>query len=58
MGVAKSFRDLRVYQLARVIDRADDFCKYSSDTDYRGIVKEEPSKTDDSFFGKLDEPTH
>src|SRR4030088_330349 len=24
--------------LARMIDRASDFCKYSSDTDYRGII--------------------
>jgi four helix bundle protein len=41
--------------LARMIDRAADFCKYSSETDYRGIVNEEPLKTDDVFFGDLDE---
>ncbi|MBV9876715.1 MAG: four helix bundle protein [Verrucomicrobia bacterium] len=94
MGVAKSFRDLRVYQLtreavseifeafkgfppgeryeltdqirrsaratkalSRMIDRADDFCKYCSDTDYRGIVKEDPLIVDDSFFNALDEKT-
>jgi four helix bundle protein len=43
--------------LARMIDRAADFCKYSSDTDYRGIVNEEPLKADDSFFAELDETT-
>ncbi|MFY9983841.1 MAG: four helix bundle protein [Chthoniobacterales bacterium] len=43
--------------LARMIDRAADFCKYSSDTDYRGIVNEEPLLTDDVFIGDLDEPT-
>jgi len=29
--------------LARMIDRASDFCKYSSDTDYRGMIMEEPT---------------
>ena len=29
--------------LARMIDRASDFCKYSSDTDYRGMILEEPT---------------
>ena len=29
--------------LARMIDRASDFCKYSSDTDYRGTIMEEPT---------------
>jgi four helix bundle protein len=43
--------------LARMIDRADDFCKYSSDTDYRGIVKEDPLPADDSFFVESDEKT-
>jgi len=43
--------------LSRMIDRADDFCKYSSDTDYRGIVKEDPLQADDSFFNALDEKT-
>jgi predicted nucleotidyltransferase len=28
--------------LARMIDRASDFCKYSSDTDYRDMTMEEP----------------
>jgi four helix bundle protein len=28
--------------LARMIDRASDFCKYSSGTDYRATAKEEP----------------
>ena len=41
--------------LARMIDRAADFCKYSSDTDYPGIVNEEPLTTDDLFFAELDE---
>jgi four helix bundle protein len=43
--------------LARMIDRADDFCKYSSDTDYRGMVREEPLTANDSFFAELDEKT-
>ena len=43
--------------LARMIDRASDFCKYSSDTDYREIVNEEPFLTDDSFLSGLDEAT-
>jgi predicted nucleotidyltransferase len=43
--------------LARMIDRAADFCKYSSDTDYRGLVNEEPLPTEDVFIGDLDEPT-
>jgi hypothetical protein len=29
--------------LARMIDRAADFCKYDSDTDYRGMVAEDPA---------------
>ena len=41
--------------LARMIDRAADFCKYSSDADYRGIVNEEPLMADDSFLVELDE---
>ena len=44
--------------LSRMIDRADGFCKYSSDTDYRGIVKEDPLIVYDSFFNALDEKTH
>jgi four helix bundle protein len=43
--------------LARMIDRAPDFCKYSPDTDYRGIVNEDPSLADDILIGELDEPT-
>jgi four helix bundle protein len=43
--------------LGRMIDRTADFCKYSSDTDYRGVVNEEPPTTDDIFFGDLDEAT-
>jgi four helix bundle protein len=43
--------------LSRMIDRAGDFCKYSSDTDYRGIVKEDALEPDDSFFNALDETT-
>jgi 23S rRNA-intervening sequence protein len=43
--------------LSRMIDRAGDFCEYSSDTDYRGIVNEEPLTPDDSFFNALDEKT-
>jgi len=43
--------------LSRRIDRAADFCKYSSGTDYRGIVKEDPFEADDSFFNALDEKT-
>ena len=42
--------------LARMIDRAPDFCKYSPDTDYRGIVNEEPLLADDILIGDLDEP--
>lgn len=43
--------------LARMIDRASDFCKYSSDTDYREIVNEEPSTAEDSYLANLDEAT-
>lgn len=99
MGIAKSFRDLRVYQLARkavgeifaatnafpreeryeLTDqirrsaratkaliaegwarrryKASDFCKYSSDTDYREIVNEEPSTAEDLYLADLDEAT-
>ena len=41
--------------LARMIDRASDFCKYSSDTDYREIVNEESSTAEDLYFVDLDE---
>jgi 23S rRNA-intervening sequence protein len=90
MDVAKSFRDLRVYQLARkavseifeisrgfpseeryeltdqirrssmlarMIDRASDFCKYSPDTDYRETVNESPFIADDSFLSSSDGAT-
>jgi four helix bundle protein len=43
--------------LARMIDRASDFCKYSSDTDYRGIVNEEPLIADEWFRGERNEAT-
>jgi four helix bundle protein len=43
--------------LSRMIDRAGDFCKYSSGTDYREIVKEDPLVVDNSLFAELDEKT-
>jgi four helix bundle protein len=43
--------------LARMIDRASDFCKYSSDIDYREIVNEEPSTAEDLYLADLDEAT-
>jgi four helix bundle protein len=39
--------------LARMIDRASDFCKYSSDTDYRGIIMEDLT---DWFGEKIVDP--
>ncbi len=39
--------------LARMIDRASDSCKYSSDTDYRGMIMEDPA---DWFGEKLVDP--
>ena len=39
--------------LARMIDRASDSCKYSSDTDYRGMIMEDPA---DLFGEKLVDP--
>ena len=39
--------------LARMIDRASDFCKYSADTDYRGVIMEEPA---DWFGEKIVDP--
>jgi hypothetical protein len=36
--------------LARMIDRASDFCKYASDTDYRMMAKEEPHIWDEVFI--------
>ena len=80
MSAARSFRDLRVYQLARtaarevfelsrmdptwrsiggmvgrMIDRAADFCKYASDTDFRGTVMEGPLTIDEMLFDGLDD---
>ena len=43
--------------LGRMIDRASDFCKYSSDPDYRGIVNEEPFIADEWFRGERNEAT-
>jgi four helix bundle protein len=40
--------------LARMIDRASDFCKYDSDTDYRGVVMDDPSSWQDVMFNDLD----
>lgn len=40
--------------LARMLDRASDFCKYSSDTDYRGMTIEEPTIWHDEIFGDSD----
>jgi hypothetical protein len=34
--------------LAPMIDRASDFCKYSADTDYRGMIVEVPTQ----WFGE------
>jgi hypothetical protein len=65
MGVAKSFRDMRVYQhdwssitsmLARMIDRASDFCKYSADTNYREAVNEDPWIADDIVLRDFGDP--
>ena len=43
--------------LARMIDRASDFCKYDSDTDYRGVVMEEPNNWEAPLFSDLNEAT-
>jgi four helix bundle protein len=43
--------------VGRMIDRAADFCKYASDTDYRGTVMEGPNNSDDVFFDDLDDIT-
>lgn len=40
--------------LARMIDRAADFCKYDSDADYRGVAKED-SIGWDSVFHELED---
>jgi four helix bundle protein len=36
--------------IGRMIDRAADFCKYASDTDYRGAVMEGPLSVDEIFL--------
>ena len=40
--IRRSARATKAMMLARMIDRAADFCKYESDTDYRGRVAEDP----------------
>jgi four helix bundle protein len=44
--------------LARMIDQASDFCKYSSDVNYRGITMEEPRTRHDELFGDSDEASY
>jgi four helix bundle protein len=39
--------------LARMIDRASDFCKYAADTDYRAM--EEPADLEESIYRTLDD---
>ena len=41
--------------VGRMIDRAADFCKYASDTDYRGTVMEGPASLDDALFNDLND---
>jgi four helix bundle protein len=41
--------------IGRMIDRAADFCKYASDTDYRGTVMEGPLGIDEMLFDGLDD---
>ena len=41
--------------VGRMIDRAADFCKYASDTDYRGTVMEGPASLDEALFNDLDD---
>src|ERR1700747_3539210 len=41
--------------IGRVIDRAADFCKYASDTDYRGTVREGPASLDEELLDDLDD---
>ena len=43
--------------LGRMIDRAADFCKNASDTDYRGMVMEGPLTLDDAFFDHSEDGT-
>jgi four helix bundle protein len=45
--------------LARMIDRAGDFCKYAPSTDYRSIrprVEEEPDSSTDAFLSEFFTP--
>ena len=41
--------------VGRMIDRAADFCKYASDTDYRGTVMEGPLSVDEMLLNGLDD---
>jgi four helix bundle protein len=41
--------------IGRMIDRAADFCKYASDTDYRGTVMEGPASLDKALLDDLDD---
>jgi hypothetical protein len=41
--------------LSRMIDRASDFCKYSSATDYRSTAQEESEVWDQVFTSDPDE---
>ena len=43
--------------LGRMIDRASDFCKFASDTDYRGTVMEGATNLDEALFDDLDNVT-
>jgi four helix bundle protein len=38
-----------------MIDRAADFCKYASETDYHGTVMEDPLNMDEMLFDGLDD---
>jgi hypothetical protein len=44
--------------LTRMIDRASDFCKYSSDTDYRGMTREDPHTWRDEDLDDSDEASY
>jgi len=43
--------------IGRMIDCAADFCKYASDTDYRGTVMEGPVSLDEALLDDLDDVT-
>jgi four helix bundle protein len=43
--------------LGRMIDRASDFCKFASDTDYRGTVMEGATNLGEALFDDLDNVT-